>query len=190
MLTATSGLSQIRPHYTAANRDLMKVLLNATSPTEANLALEVLKDSIPEKALVSCCNLREVLAALPTSPFSMRVDEAALMHSARFEKDLAALRKELPDNVEVVVTLAGNLVLDLIVKYEGEKFFWSPVPVTDDFINPEVVDVVIDSPWLLEEIIEVVKCMGIVFNPRFYLSLEDWHMDYAEAVFDGLGDLF
>ena len=44
MLTATSGLATLRAHYTGETRDLMRILLNATSAAEANLALEVLKD--------------------------------------------------------------------------------------------------------------------------------------------------
>lgn len=190
MLTATSGLSTIRPHYTEANRDLFRVLLNATSPAEANLALQVLSELVPEKVLVTACNLREVLCALPTSPFAMRVDETTLIRAAGLEKDLAAMGKVLPDDVEIAVTTAGSLVLDIIVRKDGEKYFFSPVPVTDDFVNPEVVDILVESPWLLEEVIEIVKHMGLVFNPKFYVSIEDWHLEYAEAVFDGLGDLF
>ena len=169
---------------------MFRVLLNATSAAEANLALEVLRQTVPERGLVIACNLREVLRALPGSPFTMRVDEATLCKSAGFEAKMASFHKRLPDGIELVVTTAGNLVLDLIVKSSGEKYFWTPIPVRDDFVNPEVVDLVVESGYLLDEVIELVKCMGIVFNPRFYLSLADFQLDYAAEVMQRLDDLF
>ena len=190
MLNSTSGLGYLRPFYTDETRDLFRSLLNATSATEANLALEVLKNTVPEKALVVACNLREVLCSLPSSPFDMAVDEQTLIKTAQLEKDIASLRTILPDGVELVVTTAGNLVLDLIVKHEGEKYFWTPIPVVGDYVNPNVVDLLITSEYLLDAVIELVKAMGMVFNPTFYLSLEDYNMEHAYDVFEGLSDLF
>lgn len=190
MLTATTGLASIRPHYAHEARDLLRVLLNSTSSAEANLALEVLKLSVDEKALVSACNLREVLRSLPGSPFSMRVDEATLARTAGLDRRIAAMGKTLPDGIELVVTTAGNLVLDVIVKHGGEKYFFNPIPVTDDYVSGPVLDLIVDSEHLLDALIELVNCMGVVFNPKFYLSLEDFHLEYAADVFEGLGDLF
>lgn len=169
---------------------MFRVLLNATSAAEANLALEVLRQTVPEKALVTACNLREILRALPSSPFTMRVDEVTLCRTCELESNIASLEKRLPDGIDVAVTTAGNLVLDLIIRRDGEKLFWTPIPVRDDFVNPEVVDVVVESGYLLDEVIELVKCMGIVFNPRFYLSLADFQMDYAADIIEGIDNLF
>ena len=190
MLTATSGLATLRPHYVGETRDLMRILLNATSAAEANLALEVLKDVLPDKTLVSACNLREVLNALPSSPFPMRVDEETLARTAGLDRRIAAMGRFLPDGLELVVTTAGNLVLDIIIRDDGEKLFWNSVPVTDDFVNGPVLDLLIESDYLLHAAIELAEAMGMVFNPKFYLSLEDWHLEYASDVFEGLGDLF
>lgn len=169
---------------------MFRVLLNATSAAEANLALEVLRQSVPEKVLVIACNLREVLRALPTSPFTMRVDEDTLARTSGLERNMASLQKPLPGGIELVVTTAGNLVLDLIVKHDAEKYFWTPIPIREDFVNPDVVDLLVESGYLLDEVIELVKCMGIVFNPQFYLSLEDFQMDYAAEVIQGIDELF
>lgn len=191
MLTATAGLAHLRPHYTDETRDLFRVLLNATSIAEASLALQELRDVVPEKALITACNLREVLHALPRSPFTMRVDEETLRRTFGLDKDVAAMSKDLPDHLELVMMTAGNLVLDLIVKDHGEKYFWTPIPMRDDCVNPDVVDLVVSSGYLLDEVIELVKCMGCVFNPRFYLSLEDWLDEHAAEVMESLiGELF
>jgi hypothetical protein len=190
VLTTTSGLAQLRPFYTPETRELFNVLLNATSAAEANLALEVLRGLVPEKPLVTACNLREVLRALPSSPFQMAVDEKTLRRTAHLTKDIAVLGKKLPDGIEVCVTTAGNLVLDLIVKAKGEKYYWTPIPVVHDFVNPAVVELAVTSGYLVDEVIELVKCMGLVFNPKFYLSLEDFHMEYAAETIMDLDDLF
>jgi hypothetical protein len=190
LLTQTAGLGQLRSFHTSETRELFHVLLNASSAAEANLALEVLRGLVPEKPLVTACNLREVLRSLPASPFQMAVDTETLMKAAGLTRDIAVLGKELPDGVEVCVTTAGNLVLDLIVKADGEKHYWTPIPATHDFVNPAVIDLVITSSYLLDALMDLVRAMGVVFNPKFYLSIEDFHMEYAaEAIMD-LDDLF
>ncbi len=190
MLTLTTGLSQLRPHYTDDTRELFGVLLNSTSAAEASLALHVLKDIVPDRALVTACNLREALKSLPCSPFPMCVDEATLCKTARLDRRMAAMQKSLPGGIELSVTTAGNLVLDIIVKHDGEKYFWTPIPITDNYANPSVVDLVVTSGYLLDEVIELVKCMGLVFNPKFYLSLSDFHLENAADAFEGMDDLF
>jgi hypothetical protein len=190
VLTVTSSLARLRPHFIGENRDLVRVLLNATSAAEATLALQVLASTVPEKALVVACNLREVLRSMPISPFAMRVDEQTLIRTAGLDRCMAALGRELPDGLELVVTTAGNLVLDLIVKDGATKYFWTPVPISEDFVNPEVIDLVVESDHLLDGLIELVKCMEIVFNPRFYMSIDDFTVEYAFETLAGLEDLF
>jgi len=190
VLTTTQSLTKIRPHYTPDTKYLFRIVLNATSVVEANIALDLLLKTVPEKTLVTAVNLREVLKSLPGSPFQMAVDEQTLVRVAGLEKRLAALSKTTPDGYEIVVTTAGNLVLDLIVKNGSDKFFWTPMPRTNDYICPELMDHLVSSEWLLDDIIELIKAMGMVFNPTLYLSLDDWHLEYASETMEGLGDLF
>jgi hypothetical protein len=190
VLTLTSGLGRLRPYYTDDTRELFGVLLNSTSAAEANIALEVLKESVPEKPLVTACNLREVIKELPASPFTMHVDEDTLCKAARLDKRMAALTKTLPGGIELVATTAGNLVLDLIVRHEGRKYFWTPVPVAEDHMNPDLLDLVVSDGYLIDQVIDLVQCMGVVFNPTFYLSLADFRMENAASVFEGMGELF
>lgn len=191
MLTLTTGLFHLRPLYTSETRDLLGTLLNATSAAEASIALEVLTESVPSKSLVTACNLREVLQALPPSPFVMSCDEKTIARVAGLERNIATLSKHLPDGLELCITTAGNLVLDLIVRTaDGEKLFWTPIPVTDGFVNPRVVDLVIASEFLLAEVIELIKAMGVVFNPKFYLSIDDFRLEYAAATIGDMEDLF
>ena len=38
--------------------------------------------------------------------------------------------------------------------------------------------------------IELVKAMGIVYNPHFYLTIEDWQFEHAADSLGELEDLF
>lgn len=190
MIATTQALDRIRTHYNTDTKYLYRILLNATSVVEANIALDLLLKHVPERDLVAAVNLREVIRALPPSPFTMAVDETTLIKVAGLEKHLAVLKKTTPDGYDVVVTTAGNLVLDLIVKHSGEKHFWTPVPVSTDFVTPSVMDHLVSSEYLLDAVIELVQAMGLVFNPTLYLSLDDWHLEYAAETMEGLGELF
>lgn len=191
MLAVSAGLSELRAHYTPETQEYLSIVVNSTSAAEANLALEALANAVPERALVTACNLREVLQAFPPSPFVMSTDGDTLARIAGLEHDVAALRKTLPDGSEICLTTAGNLVLDVIVRTtEGAQYFWTPTPVVGDFVNPAVVDAILRDEYLLTEAIELVKHMGVVFNPKFYLSLEDFRLEYAAAAIDALDELF
>lgn len=190
MLKTTSTLGRVRAHYQGETRDLLKVLLNTTSVAEASLALDAMRDLVPEKDLVVALNLREVVRTLPSSPFTMRVDESTLADTAGLTRGIAMMTKELPDGIAVAITTAGNLVLDVIIRTDDEKYFWNPVPITDDYVSPDVLDYVVESDYLLDEIIELTHCMGVVWNPKFYLSLEDWLLEWAADAYEDICDLF
>lgn len=190
MLGTATALSQIRSHYEGEARDLLRVLMNATSAAEANLALDALGPLVPAKVLVQACNLREVLSALPASPFAMRVDESTLAEVTGYERGIAAMSKTLPDGLTLSATTAGNLVLDIIVKVGERKHFWNPVPVKEDYVSSDMLDEVVSSDHLLDEVIELAKSMGMVFNPKFYFSLEDWLLESAADAYDDIVGLF
>jgi hypothetical protein len=191
LIGTATPLAAIREHHTDDTADLFRVLLNATSAAEAGLALRILEDLVPEKVLVHALNLREVLNELPASPFSMAVDEQTLIKTAGLTKlRLAAMGTTLPDGSGLIITTAGNLCLDIIVRIEGRSHYWSPIPILEDRISPTLVDHVIASEYLLAAVIELVECMGIVFNPKFYCSLEDWRLEYAGDAMESLEGLF
>lgn len=191
MLTAVSDIVGLRPHYGSHNRELLCTLLNARNVAETNLALDVLKSEVAAKTLVKACNMREVLQSVPATPFPMRVDETTLERALGLDRRMAALSKRLADGTELTITTAGNLVLDLIVRdSSGEPHYWTPIPATNDFVNPPVLDLLVNSTCLLGEVIELIRGMGVVFNPKFYLSLEDFCLEYASDAFDAIEDMF
>lgn len=190
VIATAQTLARIRQHYTPDTKYLYRILLNATSVVEANIALDLLLKHVPERDLVAAINLREAIKSLPVSPFPMAVDETTLMRVAGMEKHLAVFKKQITNDYDLVVTTAGNLVLDLIVMHQNHKIFWTPVPVRGDFITTELIDHIISSDVLFPEVVELVLAMGLVFNPTLYLSIEDWHLEYAAETMAGLGNLF
>ncbi|MBU4555464.1 MAG: hypothetical protein KJ747_01150, partial [Actinobacteria bacterium] len=119
MIATAKTLDRIRQHYTPDTKYLYRILLNATSVVEANIALDLLLKSVPERDLTVAVNMREAIKSLPASPFRMAVDEQTLLRVAHMEKRLAVFSKSTPDGYDIVVTTAGNLVLDLIVMHQG-----------------------------------------------------------------------
>ncbi len=188
--TTLSSLEALRPYYASESRDLLRVLMNAVSITEANLALQLLLETVPSKVLVRACNLREVICSLPKTPTSMRVSDTTLAEALGMECTVGSMGKTLPDGTNIWVMTAGNLVLDIVVGVDDKRHYWNPVPVTDDVISGAIVDLLINSDYLLAAAIEMATTMGVVFNPKFYVSIEDWHLDNAADVLGGLEGLF
>lgn len=192
-MAVVRGLASVRPHYRAEKRELLRILLNAASPAEADFALHILKDSMPERDLVSAVNMREGLAELPSCPFPMAIDCETLSRIARLERDRNAWRRTFsdPDGEYSLVLLGdGNLCYDLIISAEAGNVFWTPHPRNGAIIHPDALDLVLERETLLREVIGIVMAMGMSFSPTFYLSLDDWMLEYAEQAMSDLGQLF
>ncbi|MDP2401553.1 MAG: hypothetical protein Q8M66_06200, partial [Actinomycetota bacterium] len=78
MTTLHKSLSEASRHVRGEHGDLVTVLVNSRSGIEANLAVVMLRDLIPESELVGLCNLRELLAAIPATPFVTAVELGSL----------------------------------------------------------------------------------------------------------------
>lgn len=190
MIKTSRSLLLLRDHYNEETCYLFKIVLSSTSALEANIALDLLMKSIPERALICAVNLRELFKSLPTPPFAMAVDEETLTRVAGLEKNLAALEKSTKDGYSIVVTTAGNLVLDLIVRDGDTKHFWTPTPITTDFVNPDLIEAILLSDYLLESVIEIVMAMGVPVHPDFFMSLEDWCLENATETMQDFQKLF
>lgn len=191
MVSALATLPLLRQHI-AAEEDLLTVVVNARSRVEANLALGILREKLPEKVLVAALNLREVLDSLPAYPCSMAVDEAMLARVAGLKKIRSAWTKTLADDdgIALNVTTAGNFCFDLVLEIDGTTYFWTPSTADEDIVNPGLLAMLLDRKALLPAVIALAKDMGLVFNPRFYMSLDDWNLDHLQESFEDLQSLF
>ncbi|MBI5232523.1 MAG: hypothetical protein HY876_10225 [Coriobacteriales bacterium] len=192
MLDVASGLDLVRDIADEPKTaELTRVLLNATSSAEAALALRMLEDSASSKQLVAACNLREVIAALPATPCTSSVDADTLQRIGGFERrPLGVLARELTSNIELCVLTAGNLVLDVVFRTTDETVYWSPVPRECEFITAKALDIFIGRDEILAAMLQLARDMGVVFNPPFYVSLEDFRLEHARDAIAGIDDLF
>lgn len=172
---------------------LLRVILNSTSWVEANLAIQLLSKTIPEKTLVAAANLRETIKDLPRHPISMAVDFEMLSRVWELESAGGSFRRKIEEaagDYEVILLGDGNLCYDIAVKTEERTLMWMPNQPEADFLNPDVVDLLLERGTLLPSIVDLVTAMGLPVNPIFYLSLEDWHQEYAQAIFTEIEELF
>lgn len=180
-------VERISSHY-ASDPDLHRVALNAASWVEANLAVELLAESVPEKTLVTVANLREALKELPRCPMPMPLDLESLAGVWELEREGAAWVRRFADEAdghEVLLLGDGNLCYDIVVRAGGRTVMWMPNN-HDDYLNPDVIDLVVERPTLLANIVDLHQAMGLPFNPMFYLSLEDWRQEYAQDIFEAV----
>ncbi len=191
MVSALSTLPLLRQHLDA-EEDLLTIVVNARSRVEANLALGILRETLPEKVLMAALNIREVLSSLPIYPCSMAVDEATLARVAGFKKVRSAWRKKLHDDrdISLSVTTAGNFCFDLVLQVDGATYFWTPSTAEEDIVNPGLLGIILDRSAVLPAVIALTKDMGLVFNPRFYMSLDDWNLDHLQESFEDFQALF
>lgn len=191
MLDALARFADLEEPFTKAP-EVFSVLINARSHAEASLALDVLRETVPERTLVKAINMREVLQALPTFPCSMAVDDQTLAKVAGLVKDKSLLKRRVEGvrGAWTAVTTAGNFCFDLFVIHRGATHMWTPAPGSNDIVSPAVLKLLVRHPAILEDVVRLVQDMGLVFNPRFYLTLEDWGFDRADDLLEDFQALF
>lgn len=178
-------LTSLRPHY-EADPDLARIMLNATSWFEASLALGVLADVLPPRALVTCANVREVLKELPRCPMPMSLDFESLARIWNLEREEHAWARRFEDaagEYSIALLGDGNYLYDIVVRADERSLMLMPPDRTQDFVNPEVIDLMVERPAILSSVVDLTTAMGLPFYPMFYMSLEDWQQEYAAAVF-------
>lgn len=180
-----------------ANSDdapLVRAVINAVSASETGFALGLLGERIPHRTLVAGLNLREILYELPEAPFQMRVDFEMLARISGLERRGLSWVRRLDDTddspAEIEVLGQGNLVYDIGVRLDGRSSLLKPGPIKGDVVRPDALGILLAEPRLLYAVIELTNDMGMVHNPRFYLSVDDWQMEHATESFDGIFDLF
>lgn len=193
MIAVCRGLSALRPHYAGEQRELLRILLNAASAAEADFALHILRDLMSDKDLLAAVNIREALRELPACPSPMAVDMQTLIRVARLARDRSAWYRWFDDpggDFGIEVLGDGNLCYDIIISVGARNVFWTPHPRNGAIIHPDALDLVMTHETLLQEMIGMNVAMGLPFSPTFYLSLDDWMLEYAQEAMNDLDRLF
>jgi hypothetical protein len=193
MITAQRAVASVAALATSDEGDLLRIVLNAASVGEAQMAVGILAERVEHKTLVAALNVREILRELPASPFSMRVDTMTLARTADLMIERGSLRSIVADTdggYEVVVLAEGNLCFEILVVADGESVFVRPTSAGEYVVHPEALELILSRGSMLDQMTTLVKAMGMEFNPTFYLSLEDWTREHAEAALADISELF
>jgi hypothetical protein len=193
MNVATIAYMSLRELYHGQDGVLLKPVLNSASVAEAGFAVGLLRDRVPERVLVGALNLRETLSELPASPFPMPVDFETLARIGdltRFKSSWVRQGEGTDGRFEVEVLGQGNLCYDVVIAAGKKRSFFKPGPIAAELLKPAALDLVMSRDGLLRDVVELVKAMGIVYNPHFYMTIEDWQFEHAADSLGELEDLF
>lgn len=189
MIAVAGMVQRIQTCYTAET-ELVRTIVNAASVVEVNLALDILRETVPQRTLVAALAVREMLGAIPSFPCTMGIDDETLARVAGLQKDRLAWKKDLADGCGISVTMAGNFCFDIIVQADGASLFLTPTSPGVDLISPGAADAFIAHPAVLAEVVTLLGDMGLTFSPKPYLSLEDWALDHAQETIHDIQSLF
>lgn len=174
--------------------ELLRTLINSAITVEAGMALGIMRErGVPDRTIVHALNVREALIELPASPFPMRTDFASLTKVCGFTERLGCYHKDYVSaegRFRIEVLGQGNLCYDIVLSEGRERAFLKPAPIGPDTVRPEALDLLLDKSNMLHEVIEIVRAMQMVFNPSFYMSVDDWLMEHAAESMLGIADLF
>ena len=84
----------------------------------------------------------------------------------------------------------GNLCYDVVVRVGKHTSLLKPGPIKGDYVKPAALELLLENEDLLREVVDLTQDMGVVHNPRFYMTIEDWQMEHAAESMAGLADLF
>ncbi len=176
---------------TGEHAQLARVLMNSRSAAEANLALALLREQIPDAGLVEMANIRELLAAIPIPPFATGCELTMLARVLDYEVTDTGVRQAF-DSDEGVFGLEfvgeGNRIdkiLALTVAGRAEI-----IAAEDELLGDRAVEMILHYGAIADRLIEAMLVLGVQFSPRFYLSVSDYVMENARSSSLELGGLF
>ena len=189
MLGVTQARIDLQEHLSCDTGKLLRTLVNAGSLAETGFALSLVRETMPERAVMTALNLREVLAELPAAPFVMAVDVATLQSVTGMERERSSYVLETPA-YRIDILAEGNFCFDIVLKHRDECAFLKTSPPGDDLVRPAAYEMLMGVEGMLEHVIELVTSMGLVFNPRMYFTIDEWLAENALDTMSELWDAF
>lgn len=184
-------VSEMAAHTAGANGELVRVLLNARSRTEASLALSILRSDLPERDIVHLANIRELIAELPLPPFSTPWELLMLRRILGYESSTDGVRMafDCDGGVFGIEFLGeGKRVDRIILLTVAGRVELSRSD--EEIINSDAVELLFAYEELADRLVEALLVLGITFSPRFYMSVNDYFFENAHETSLELDGLF
>ncbi len=172
--------------------DLVESLLLSRDDADAAIAYTALRPVLPSRTLVMLANLREIIAAMPDSPFLAGTGLDTLATAGGYEFTGRSYRRlfDTPDGVFGLEFLGDGTYCDGIVIHTASSRF----TVHGDhasLLDHAILRVFVSHETLLDEILEALQFLGYAFEPLIYVTPDDFLTEHgAKAVGQALNELF
>ncbi len=183
-------IRRLQSLYASEDHELLTILMNSPSPAEVNLAVQSLREGMDTPALVAALNLRDLLDALPHCPASLGVDYEMLVRAAGLRATLHGHEKRVGGHGSILVVGDGKFLLDMQLRGNSTAAGPTPPPGSDSIVDEDFLDLVFESPELLDAMVGLLRDGGLVIDPTFYVSLTDWQLEHAQGAMSELASLF
>ncbi len=186
MLTTRTDIAHLLTASPEA--ELARMVVNARSAAEMQLALGVLRGELAEGELLDLANVRESLADVPVPVFRTGAELSMLERVAGWAWEGRALRAECTSTagaygLEFVGD--GNAVEEIAVWVGDERFSWHEKD-SGEFVTEQVLEAILEHDTLFDTVVEALRLLGVGYLPRFHMSLEEFTL---ENVADGIAEL-
>ncbi len=184
-------VSEMAVHAAGDSGELVRVLLNSRSRAEANLAVTLLGDHLPERDIVHIANIRELIAELPIPPFAVPWELGMLRRILGYESSTDGVRMafDCDGGVFGIEFLGeGNSVQRIaLLTVAGRVELAS---ADQEILNPKAVELLFIYEELADRLVEALTVLGLTLSPRFYMSVKDYVYENAHEVLLELEGLF
>ncbi len=165
--------------------------MNSRSVAEANLALALLRTNVSDEGLVDMTNLRETLSTLPAPPFAVSCELAMLGKVLDWEIRAGSVRRAF-DSDEGVFGIEifgdGNRVDRIVLlTVQGRAELQGS---EHELLDHATIELLLRYGSIADRLIEALVVLGVLFAPRFYLSVNDYVMENARVAAAELGGIF
>ena len=186
MLTTRTDIAHLLTASPEA--ELARMVVNARSAAEMQLALGVLRAELPESELLDLANVRESLADIPVPVFRTGAELSILERAAGWECEGRSFRTERSSGAGLFgleFVGDGNAVEEMAVWADGGRLVLHGED-SGEFVSQPVLDLMFEHDTLLDAVVEALRLLGVGYLPRFHMSLEEFTL---ENVADGIAEL-
>lgn len=176
-----------------ADLELCAALLMSPSDAKAAVAFHLLRGVLPDRALIMLCNLRELIAEMPETPFLSGAGLEVLQRADDYEFTGRSFRKlfESDHGVYGLEFIGTGKLCDGILVHTAAARFAFRGGGNPGVLDAEILQVLVNHPSLLDEMLSALESLGWPLEPKIYITLDDFAAEHARAAAsETFGELF
>lgn len=176
-----------------ADLDLVTDVVCSPLDSRAAMAFTLLREQLDEHALLLLVNLRELLGEVPEAPFRTGEDLSILERGAEYEDSGHSYRRVFESShgffgIEFVGR--GNVCDEIAVRTMVARYVLSSAEGRSE-LDPTAFQLFVNHGVLLDAIFEALELLGVVLEPRIYVTADDFLAEHgAAAAGEAIAELF